>query len=123
MITISPVGQAIKAGATSTVTSGSLEEDLAEDDLRHKIPKALSSDDSKPRNRPRSKPRQQGDGVFNGAELEYMEMTEEERKEYLKTAKPAGWNLEFEAQGGHEDDIPLQIHWQDCQESLDDEVW
>ena len=58
--------------------------------------------------------------MFSGAQLEYLEMTEDEREDYLKTAKPAGWDLEFEAPGWPEDDTTLQIHWQECQETLDD---
>ena len=115
-----PSKQGSVGSASCTVTSGSLEEELADDDLRHRIPKALPSVDHKSKKKTNTKSKQKGDGVFSGAQLEYLEMTKDEREDYLKTAKPAGWDLEFEAPGWPEDDTTLQIHWQECQETLDE---
>ena len=104
------------------VTNGEMEMGLEPIDLRHKLTRELVPQVEASYDRSTRKQTGRGFGSRKGSEdMEqvYHAMTDEEKKQYLKSAVPAGWNLEFMAAGREEDDLPLQIHWDECQESLD----
>ena len=108
--------------AESTVTSGELQKELEAGDLRFKVINALVPQAEAGYDKSSRKKSGRGSGGGRGSqnmELEYTRMTAEEKADYLKTAMPAGWGLEFMASEVKEDDLPLQIHWDDCQETFD----
>ena len=117
-------GTKVQGAVPHTVTSGDLERTLNPEDLRNKLNRSLVPQAEASYDKSSRKQTGRGFGARKGRDAQDMEqvyraMTDEEKREYLKSAVPAGWGLEFMAVRQEEDDIPLQIHWEECQESLD----